>query len=279
MTKDPNNRDLIMAMIDVNFRSDRPKVALRILDQLVISEYPASVRYLRARLRAVHGSEAAATEDLDLALRADPLLPNAIDFALVMYSKSGDPNRHIDKILGWIQSMRAKPLFDWLTNSRRITQLHLLHSRLLQLDGRPSEAIAVLEAAISNHEYAIDTRIDLAYLLALTETDIDRAIDMGIGIVAKKKSDPRALDALGFAYLRDHKPLEASKNFRLANYFAHTPNPKFRFHESVALRQLGREREALELIEGVLALDPEFPEAAEARRSLKASLAGEPSTS
>jgi tetratricopeptide (TPR) repeat protein len=249
------------------------------LNQLTISEYPANVRYLRARLRAVHGSQIEATRDLDLALRADPLFPSLIDFALVLYSKSGEIDRHIEKLSGWIKTMRAKPIVDWLTNSRRISQLHLLHSRLLKFDGRHAEAIAVLETAISKHEYTIDSRIDLAYLLALTETDIDRAIDMAIEMVAKRKSDPRALDTLGFAYLRDDKPLEAFKNFRLANTFAETPSPLYRFHESVALRLLGREREALDLIEGVLALDPGFPEAAEARRRLRASIGDEASAS
>lgn len=275
MMSHPKDHELIVTMIDVNVQSGRSDVALRMLDELVVTEYPANVRYLRARLRAEHGNPAGALSDLDLALRADPLLPGAIDFALVQYSKDRDIDRHIDKIASWIRALRRASLVDWLTNSRRIAQLHLLHSRLLQLDGRPAEALAVLEAAISNHEYTIDTRIDLAYLLALTETDLERAIEIATEITGKQNTNPRALDTLGFAYLRDEKLIEALENFILANRLAETPNPLFQFHESVTLRELGREREALEMIEGVLALDPSFPQAAEVRQSLRSSIAAE----
>ncbi|MBW2293180.1 MAG: tetratricopeptide repeat protein [Deltaproteobacteria bacterium] len=279
MTEHPDDRKLVMAMIDVNIRSGRPDVALRMLNELIVTEYPANVRYLRARLRAERGNLAGALLDLDLALRADPLLPGAIDFALMLYSKNGNTDRHLDKIVNWIRAKRARPLVDWLTSSRRISQLHLLHSRLLHLDGRPTEALAVLEAAISNFEYTVDTRIDLAYLLALTKSDVDRAIEIAQEIAGKQEPDPRALDTLGFAYLRDDNPIEALLNFNLANQITQTPNPLFRYHESVALQQLGREVEALEMIEGVLALDPSFPQAAEVRRDLKSSVAGEPRAS
>lgn len=279
MTNHPADRGLIAALIDVTVQLGRTDVALRMLDDLVIAEYPVDVRYLRARLRGDHGNFAGALADVDLTLRENPLLPGLIDFAQLLYSKNGNTEQHVEKILHWVRVMRAFPSVDWLTNSRKIAQLHLLHSRLIHVKGHTAEALVVLESAILNLEYTIDTRIDLAYLLAVTETDIDRAIEIASETVSKQGSNPRALYTLGYAYLRDGSPIEALENFHLANRSAASPNPLFRYHESVALRQLGREHEALKAIEGVLALDPSFPQAAEVRQSLKSSIASEPPVS
>ncbi|MCP5041114.1 MAG: hypothetical protein GY944_08780 [bacterium] len=272
LARDPENHDLLVARVELNLRVHRPDLALQILEGLAIESYPPSVRYLRSRLRADNDDVAGALEDIDLALRGDPLQPGVSDFALVLYARDEEPVRHVQKIQRWIRALRMSPPIDWLTNSRRIGQLHLVQSRLLHLMGSNEQAIAVLERAIENYEYAIDSRIDLAYLLTVSGNDLDRAIEIGNDIVRKQETNPRALDALGFAYLTAEKPYEALRNIRLAIRNNATPNARFHYHESLSLRDLGRSKEALEAIETVLTLDPDFPQADALRQTLQSGL-------
>nr|MCS5619691.1 hypothetical protein [Myxococcota bacterium] len=97
---------------------------------------------------------------------------------------------------------------------------------------------------------------------------VDRAIEIAHEVVDKAAHDPRALDALGFAYLTAEKPLDALEQFRHANKVVPSANALFLYHESLALRNLGREDEALGLIDEILVLDPAFSQAREFRRSL-----------
>lgn len=265
---DPDNRDLIASLIYVNVESGRLKMASRMLEELAIEAYPAAIQDLRAHLRANRGDFAGARSDVHLALRSDPLLPTLIDFALFLYALDGPMDPHLDRVTSYIRRMRADTKNEWLVVSRRIAQLHLLRSRMLRYEGRNAEALGVLSFAIANHEYAIDSRIDHAYLVALTANNPDRAIEIASKIVAQHRSNPRALNTLGFAYLQAEKPFQALEFLRRANRTITSPNPRFLYQESIALRSMGRDREALELIEEVLALDPNFPEAAEDQRSL-----------
>ena len=264
----PNHPDLVMAEIDLFIQLGRRDVALAELDELDIKQYPANVSFLRARLRIDHSNFDGAIPDISHALLTDPFIPGLLDFAVLVYSKLERTNQQLIKAQLWIESMRASRAKEWLPTSRKIAQYHLLRSRLLHMAGRNTEATAALETAIANFEFTADTRIDLAYLLALTGSDLDRAIEIAHEVVDKATHDPRALDALGFAYLTAEKPLDALEHFRLANKTVTSANALFLYHESLALRNLGRKDEALGLIDEILALDPAFSQAREFRRSL-----------
>ncbi|MDP6977471.1 MAG: tetratricopeptide repeat protein [Myxococcota bacterium] len=273
IAREPDNRELVTARIELNLRSNRSDKALEILETLDIAGYPSNIRYLRARLRADVGNMQGAIADIDLTLRADPTLQGVADFALLVYARDADPEQHLKKLWRWIHAMRARPQGDWLTNSRRIAALQLLRSRLMHFTDRNDEAILILENAIGHYEYTGESRIDLAYLLTLSGRDPERAITIASEVVAKREDHPRALDALGFAYLTTEQPVDALENIRHAIRISRTPNALFHYHESLALRELGREPEALKAIQKVLGMDPNYPEAAELRRALESSIA------
>ena len=273
LAREPENPDLLIARVELRLRMNRADLALRTLDGLAIETFPAKVRYLRSRLRADTGNFAGALDDIDLALRADPLLPDVSDFALILYVRDTEPDARQQKLEGWIRTMRSAPPVDWMTNARRIEQLHLVRSRLFHVAGRTDEAIAVLEAAIANYEYSIESRIDLAYLLAVSRRDPKRAIEIASDVVSKQEANPRALDTLGLAYLSAEKPFDALRNIRLAIGSNPGPNALFHYHESLSLQELGREAEALEAVETVLALDPDFPRATELKQILESAIA------
>ena len=273
--KDPNNRELIAMQIYQNLEAGRQEMAFRMLEALAIAKYPPNLQALRAHLRASRGDLAGARKDANLALRADPTLPKLIDFALYVYSKDDRMEPHLKRIERWIEQMRVELGVEWLVNSRRIARLHLLRSHMLRFEERNTEALEVLEHALANHEYTIDIRIAHANLTALTADDLDRAIEIASKIVERHGANPLALNALGFAYLRADKPFQALEFLRLANRKSASPNPRLLFHESIALRSLGHEAKALELIDATLALDPSFPEAAEERQSLISAMNGE----
>lgn len=275
----PEDQSLLLAHADVNQRMGRPDLALTVLDGLKIRSFPSHVRYMRARLRAESGNIEGSLIDVSHSLRDNPTLPGLLDFAVFLYANQNLAATQIPVIAAWIDVIRTDDHFDWLTNTRKISQLHLLRSRLLHTLNHNQEAIAVLEHAISNFEFVADTRIDLAYLLAITEEDADRAIEIAQQVADTEHPDPRALDALGFAYLTAKQPLDALQQFRLANAKVSNTNALFLYHESIALRDLGREQDALEAIDRVIALDPTFPRARELRQSLIAMAAETPEPS
>ena len=273
LAREPDAPDLITARVELSLRMNRSAEALEILDGLDIASFPPNVRYLRSRLRAEAGNFDGAVTDIGLAIRGDATIPDATDFALLLYARHGDPARHLAKIEAWIEAMRSSPLVAWLDNSRRIAMLHLLRSRLLHVGGKDDEAIAVLEEAVANYEYTGEAHIDLAYLLATTGRSAKRAIEIANAVVAKQRDHPRALDALGFAYLVADEPVDALRNIRLAIRSHGRPNALFHYHESLALRELGREPEAIRAIDKVLRMEPRYPNAAELKRELEAEVA------
>lgn len=275
MANDPKNRELVAMQIYLNLEAGQQERAFRMLEGLAIAKYPPDLQALRAHLRATRGDLAGALKDANLALRADPLLPKLIDFALYLYSQDDQMGPHLARIEHWIEQMRVELGVEWLVNSRRIARLHLLRSHMLRFEGRHAEALEILESALANHEYTIDIRIAHANLVALTADDLDRAIEIASQIVDRHGANPLALNALGFAYLRADKPFQALEFLRLANQKSVSPNPRLLFHESIALRLLGHKAEALELIDETLALDPSFPQAAEERQSLLSAINGE----
>ncbi len=273
LAREPANKELITARVELELRMNRNLQALEILEDLHVEEYPPNVPYLRSRLRAEAGNTEGALADVDLALRSDPSTQDVADFALLLYSQSGEVEPHLQKLSRWIESMRANPTVEWLENSRRIAKLQLLRSRLLHVEGRNDEAIDVLEDAIANYEYTGESRIDLAYLLVITERSPKRAIEIGLELVDKQGTHPRALDALGFAYLSAEEPVDALTYIRKAIINQPSPNALFHYHESLALRELGRRSEALKAIKKVLGLDPRYPRAVELKRELEAEIA------
>ncbi|MFT5443962.1 MAG: putative Zn-dependent protease, partial [Myxococcota bacterium] len=275
----PDNRDLLMARIDLNIKFGRADLALELLNGLAIQDYSAGVRFLRSYLKAEAGDFTGALGDLNLALRGDPSLPGLIDFALVLYSRDNNFPVHISTITAFSRDQRKSPSTDWLTNSRKLANLHLLASRLHHASGNNLAAIAVLDQAVNLLEFTSDVRVDLAYLLALTAMDPKRAIEIASEVVGGQPNNPRALDALGLAFLTADKPYDALRNFKLANRNVESPTALYLFHESTALGKLGRERDAIEAIDSVLAIEPNYPEAKAARSALLAAIAEAPKAS
>ena len=264
----PDNQDLLLAHADVNMRMGRPDLALDVLNQFDIIKFPAHIRFARAKLRAEEGDLSGAFPDLSHALRADPSVPGLLDFAVLMYSRKGVAGKQDSRISEWIEGIRADTTNQWLSNSRKIAHLQLLRSRILHTNNKNESAIQILEQAISDFEFTADTRIDLAYLLAITEQDVNRAIAIAEDVVDPENPDPRALDALGFAYLSAEQPMAALQNFRLANRAADNRVALFLYHQSMVLAQLGREAEALRAIDQALAVDPTYSNAVKLRQSL-----------
>ena len=268
LEKHPDNQELLLAHADVNMRMGRPDLALDVLNQFDIIKFPAHIRFARAKLRAEEGDLSGAFPDLSHALRADPSVPGLLDFAVLMYSRKGIAGRQDLKISEWIEGIRSETTNKWLPNSRKIAHLQLLRSRILHTNNRNESAIEILEQAISDFEFTADTRIDLAYLLAITEQDVNRAIAIAEDVVDSEHPDPRALDALGFAYLSAEQPMAALQNFRLANRAADNQVALFLYHQSMVLEELDRDAEALRTIDQALAVDPTYSNAVKLRQSL-----------
>jgi tetratricopeptide (TPR) repeat protein len=154
-----------------------------------------------------------------------------------------------------------------------------LLARLYAQTGEEAKAVALYESVVESGESLPSARNDLAFLLARRGSDLDRALQLAQQAYQALPQDPEVLDTLGYVFLRRGLPEVASAHLRKAVDLAEeqgTPRATHYYHLGLALR-LGRQnRSAVEAFDRCLSLDPDFPEAEDARRQREAALAGAP---
>jgi Tfp pilus assembly protein PilF len=272
LVRNSGSKEFIIPLVNLAIEENQSAAALKMLNKLDLREIKGDIRFVRAKLRLEYGDRDGALADAELALLDDPAAPGLIEFCAALYSSSGKSKEAIEKIEFRTQYLRSRLAKDWLGVSRRIALLNILHARVLQSSGRIEEGVAVLEKAIADLEYVFDTKIDLAYMMAWTEDRRQEAVEIASAATSKRPRDPRAIDTLGFTYLKMERWDEALQQFRRASRVAKNSSPLIRYHESVALQNLGRTTEALVAIEAVLAIDPEYPRAKEFQEMLQTDL-------
>jgi tetratricopeptide (TPR) repeat protein len=139
-----------------------------------------------------------------------------------------------------------------------------------------------LEKALTDNPNLAEAKNGLAFLLAASNTDLDRALTLAQDAQRQLPNVPEVADTLGYVYLRKGLHEAAIDRFRYALELAPSAakvSPSILYHLGLAYAASGKSQEAADAFEKALASGTSFPEADAARQELeRARAAGAPSS-
>jgi len=116
-------------------------------------------------------------------------------------------------------------------------------------------------------------RNDLAYVLALSGHDLDRAVELARAVKSAMPEDAAIADTLGFAYLKKGLFEPAISELRSAIELARVRGQQvadYHYHLGLALQGLGRSEEARQAFDDALRIEPGHQAAQQARAQVGA---------
>lgn len=262
----PDHPGLLRARAERALAAGHPEEALAALDRAAKGRGGPVVHMLRARILAGLGrleeAERAALDAFELA----PGRRDVMETVVAVYAAAGK----LDRALASFEEADSVGALG--------PPGLLLLARLRLARGRVAEAREALERALEAQPGLVGARNDLAYLLAAEGRDLDRAQRLAQEAVDARPEDPEALDTLGFVYLKRGLLEPALAAFdhavELAEAGEGAVDPALHYHRGLALRALGRNREAVAALQRALA-DESFAERETARSELEAARAAE----
>jgi tetratricopeptide (TPR) repeat protein len=150
-------------------------------------------------------------------------------------------------------------------------QGRVLLARLHISRGEDAKGIELLRSALGDQPGLAAAQNDLAYLLARRGESLPEATELAQEARANRPDSPEIADTLGYVYLRRELGEAALVQFDAAVELAEPESTGWataQFHRGLALRELGRQAEAIAAIEQALASGAEFGQAQEAHRVL-----------
>jgi tetratricopeptide (TPR) repeat protein len=258
----PGNFAALESITELELRSNQAASALARLDKLVESQLAgANVLLLRARILAASGQLDRAEADALRAFEASPNLDRAVDVLYGIYAAQG-------KIQEALASFEEADSVGVLHSGARV-----LLGRLYMTTGANDKAKAMYERVIEENPTSTTAKNDLAFLLATTGSDTDRALALAEDAQRARPHDPAVADTVGFVYLKKGRNEVALQQFRYAIEIGTAQgmtSPAVHYHMGLALAALGRDDEAKQAFEEALAINPSFQDAPDARRRLAA---------
>ncbi len=138
---------------------------------------------------------------------------------------------------------------------------------ILQMQGRNAEAQKRYEKVMEIDPRAPVAANNLAWLYAETGRNLDVALQLAQTAKAGLPDTPEVSDTLGWVYYKKDRYQEAAASFREA--LARAPDTaSYHYHLGLALAKAGDAPGAKAAFEKALAVDPNFPDAAAARKAL-----------
>jgi tetratricopeptide (TPR) repeat protein len=150
-------------------------------------------------------------------------------------------------------------------------QGRVLLARLHISRGEDAKGIELLRSALGDQPGLVAAQNDLAYLLARRGESLPEATELAQEARANRPDSSEIADTLGYVYLRRELGEAALVQFDAAVELAQPESAVWataQFHRGLALRELGRQPEAIAAIEQALASGAEFGAAQEAHRVL-----------
>lgn len=164
------------------------------------------------------------------------------------------------------QALSAQRAAGTLQPSARV-----LLARLHGARGEDDQAIELLRSALADQPDLPAAQNDLAYRLALRGEDMEHATELAQEARASRPESPEIADTLGFVYLRRNLGEAALVQFDASLELAEPGSSGWaiaQYHRGLALRQLGRQEEAVAALEQALASGADFKESQQAHQVL-----------
>ena len=163
-----------------------------------------TVLLIRARLLASLGDVEAAIADADEAFSARPRLTGALRTLVSLYTSRGE-------IALAIESFERLRELGTLSPGH-----HILLGRLHLMRGDDERARDVFEKALRAGSDLPALKNDLAFLIAKSDGDLTRAMELAQAAVSEMPDEPNAADTLGFVYLKSGLHAAALQQFDVA---------------------------------------------------------------
>ncbi|MBW2698121.1 MAG: tetratricopeptide repeat protein [Deltaproteobacteria bacterium] len=254
----PDDLELLTALVELDLIDDHVDSAL-IRINLAVGRKPRSAELylLRARVLLSVSRFKKARNDAERALAVDPgAKEEALEILSLVYTSSANPQAGI-LALGKADAQGA------LSPDRLV-----LLGRLYLHVGDDAKALATYERAFEAGSRLTMLRNDLAYLLARTGRDLERALALAREASEAPGQALSAADTLGYVYLRLGQPDAAFWQFRYVTANADPPLAEYHYHLALALLALDREAEAGKALKRALNINPQFSSADTARAHL-----------
>jgi tetratricopeptide (TPR) repeat protein len=141
---------------------------------------------------------------------------------------------------------------------------------LLDMQGRPDEAIKVYDEIVKSTPRASVASNNLAYHYATRGEQLTAALQLAQAAKQQMPDSPEVDDTLGFVYYKQNLPNLAIPPLRQASEKDPT-NPIYQFHLGLAYAKAGEKDKARQSLEKALKIKPDF-EGSDEARSVLASL-------
>lgn len=264
LAQHPGNGALVRSMAAVELAREKPERALAHLDLLGPPDQQGiKVRLMRAQVLLKLQRLDEAEVEARAAFESDPrpLSSASLLAEILRFQGRGSEAIQILEASRAEQELSARDL--WLLGS------------LLLSEKQFERALEPLEAAIVANPDLQVARNDLAFALAQTGGDMNRALDLAREARSALPDSPSVADTLGWIYYKRGLMEPAMDEFRTASELAtNKGGPALRaeihYHMALALEALGRTDEALRELDEALKLEPEHEEARKARSKLAA---------
>jgi len=290
MTRFGNDPTLRLRYAELLLQSGNITEGKRLAEQLTASRIPNIERtshWMLAQMYAQIRMYDDAIKHAQDTLRVAPGARNVQVFLAQQYLQSGEG------------LLAKRALERAIVNQENLNpNLYILMSRILQEMDEEDEAIAYLDGVLAENadldrvrmrkveiqmqtpqwQSALpDTRLlhekypddpalrnNLAFLLARSGQELDKAQELVESLKDQFDQNPVILDTYGFVLAAAGKHEQAIEVYEQALEKA-GGNMTIRFHYAVSLAALGRSEEALRQLEAVLIIQPNFPQADDAR--------------
>jgi tetratricopeptide (TPR) repeat protein len=262
----PANPPLINQAVSLDLQAGETDRALARLDR-AIEKRPDLPILLATRAQVYLSANRLdeAERDARQAFERSPSLPGVPELILSVYKRQG----RIDVAIEQLEASESAGLLE--------PHQRVLLARLYLQRGDDARAEALLEAALAENSGLAGAKNDLAYLLAHQGRDLDTAMELALEAQQALGENVEVADTVGYVMLRRGLANGAADQFghalMLAEEQGRNPPPAVHYHMGLALRALGREKDAAEHLERALTLAPGFPAAGDAKLQLEAARA------
>ncbi len=254
---------VLRAVTLLDVENDRVEPALARIDAVgETRSLPPPLRVLRAGLLSRLGRFAEAEQAASAVFESHPEAPGVARLLVRVLEAQGKRDEAIARLEAARREAGLAPAQLWL-----LAGLHLDA-------GEPARARPLLETALGEAPQLHAAKNDLAFVLAESGEELERALRLAREARAALPENPAVADTLGYVYYRlgllDPAATELRAAIREARLRGAVP-ADFHYHLGLVLEGLGRHGEALRELETALALSPEHGRAQSARDALAAS--------